>query len=303
MATKGKKKSWFKVCPEKWIFGSTREEMTSSERGVWMDFLALAAINDPPGQIDFFTDKRLANQLNIPVKLLKSTIHKALFYEKIELKEKKSNPTGDQIKTKNDTLGINLSKIGLPLRTIIILNWNEYQSEYLRQKPYRQRKSVKKEGIEGDDEQDKKLQNSDSKSVTRVTDRGEEKRKEEIRKKKIRGEEKREEETIIDPNSNELESPLSSNSKSFNEGKNNLLQEYLSRLRVCPGYPFDDYMDTALFHHINGDYPGIDILKELDKKIAWWKEHPDALKPSARPREKLFEWFEKEHEFQNRRDY
>jgi hypothetical protein len=302
MQTRGKKKGWFKVCPEKWIHGSTREEMTSAERGVWIDFLALAFMNDPPGQIDFFTYKRLANQLHITVKLLKSTINKALFYKKIELKEKKSNPTSDQLKTKSDTLETNLLKIGLPLRTIIILNWNEYQSEYLRQKPYRQRKSEEEEVVEEGDEQYKKLQDSDSKSVTQVTDRGEEKRKEEIRKKEIRGDKKREEETIIDSNSKELESPVPSNSKSFNKGKNNLLQEYLSRLRDCTGYPFEEYKDTSLFHHINGDYPRIDILKELDKKIAWWKKHPDALKPSASPRQKLAEWFENEHEFQNRRD-
>ena len=173
MSNKSRKKSWFKVCPEKWIFGITREEMSSAERGVWMDFLALAAINDSPGQIDFFSYKRIANQLHISVKLLKSTINKALFFKKVELKEKKNNPTCDQLDTKSDTLETNRSKIGLPLRTIIILNWNEYQSEYLRQKPYRQRKSEEEEGIEEYDEQSERLQNSDSKSVTQVTDRGE----------------------------------------------------------------------------------------------------------------------------------
>jgi hypothetical protein len=61
-------------------------------------------------------------------------------------------------------------------------------------------------------------------------------------------------------------------------------------------------MDKSLFHHIDGEYTNINILEQLDKKIAWWKEHPDALKPSASPRQKLFEWFEQEHEFQNRRD-
>ena len=159
MAVKSRKKSWFKVCPEKWIFGSTREEMTSAERGVWMDFLALAAINDPPGQIDFFTYKRLANQLYISVKLLKSAIRKASFYGKIELKESpikaasdenkgELNSTCDQLDTKSDILEINRSKIGLPLRTIKILKWNEYQSEYLRQMPYRKRESAEKERIE-----------------------------------------------------------------------------------------------------------------------------------------------------------
>ena len=74
------------------------------------------------------------------------------------------------------------------------------------------------------------------------------------------------------------------------------------RLRDCSGYPFDEYIDTSLFHYIEEEYPGINILKELDKKIVWWKERPDALKPGANPRQKLAEWFENEHEFQKRRD-
>jgi hypothetical protein len=165
MAIKSKKKSWFKVCPEKWLFGSTREEMTSAERGVWIDFLALAFMNDPPGQIDFFTYRRLANQLNITVKLLEATIRKAKFYGKIELKEEqvssdfikkkvKNDSTCDQLDTKSDTLVINRSRIGLLLRSIIIIKWNEYQSEYLRQRPYRQRKSEEEEKIDNEKEQD-----------------------------------------------------------------------------------------------------------------------------------------------------
>ena len=48
-----KKKTYIKFFPEKWIFGSTREEMTNAERAVWMDLLSLAAINDSVGYVDF----------------------------------------------------------------------------------------------------------------------------------------------------------------------------------------------------------------------------------------------------------
>ncbi len=300
MKSESKKKGWFKVCPEKWIFGSTREEMTSAERGVWIDFLALAYMNDPPGQIDFFTYRRLANQLNIRLNLLNSTINKALLYEKVELKEPKPEPKTNKKDDKSDPISAqHAPKRGpscqidhttkVPARTIIILKWSEYQSEYLRQKPYRQRKSTEEEKIEDEENQGERLQDFNAESVTQVTDRGEERRRD-----KRRGEE-----TNI--NSNELESSLPSNSKPFSKGKNNLLQEYLSRLRDCPGYPFDDYLDTSLFYHVNGEYPNINILGQLDKKITWWKDRPDALKPGANPRNKLAEWFETEHEFQNRR--
>ncbi len=302
MKSKYRKKGWFKVCPEKWIFGSTREEMTSAERGVWMDFLALAYLNDPPGQIDFFTYKRLANQLNIRLNLLKQTIDKALLYEKVELKETKSEPKTNKkdgesgpistqhVPKKAPSCQIDYN-MKVSARTIIILKWDEYQSEYLRQKPYRKGKSEEEEVVEEGEEQGERLQTSDTKSVTLVTNRGEERRGD-----YIRGEES------IDINSNELKSPLPSKSKFFNDGKNNLLQEYLSRLKDCPDYPFDEYGDSVLFHHVDEEYPDIDILEQLDKKIAWWEKHPDALKPSANPRKKLYEWFEQEHEFQNRRD-
>jgi hypothetical protein len=61
------------------------------------------------------------------------------------------------------------TQVGIPLYSIIITRWNEYQSEYLRQKPYR-------EGHRGDDKQSDDL---GPKPVTRVTSRVEESRGEE----------------------------------------------------------------------------------------------------------------------------
>lgn len=194
MSVKTKKKGWFKVCPEKWLFGSTREEMTPAERGVWIDFLALAYMNDPPGQIDFFTERRLANKLNITTKLLRSTIEKASAYGKIDLDgtpiaskfDEKKDKTGskrDQHDSKRGELVSSRSKFGIPQRTIKILKWNEYQSEYLRQKPYRQNRYEEEESREDEKEHDEKLQNSSPKSVTQVTDRGEERRGERMIRK------------------------------------------------------------------------------------------------------------------------
>jgi len=46
---------------------------------------------------------------------------------------------------KSDAKSTSMTRVGIPLYSIIITNWNEYQSEYLRQKPYR-------EGHRGNDE-------------------------------------------------------------------------------------------------------------------------------------------------------
>jgi hypothetical protein len=128
------KGDYIRLYPERWIHGSTREELTNAERAVWIDLLALAGLNDPPGQIIFFTRKRLANTLNISEKLLNSTLNKAIYFRKIDIK-----PDQIEVKstTKITTLGTSQSKIGSELHTIYILKWDEYQSEYMRQKPYR----------------------------------------------------------------------------------------------------------------------------------------------------------------------
>ena len=242
-------------------------------------------------------------------------------YEKINLiegekesdlnkKNKKDNTNCVQPDPKSSTLDSGQSKNGFTHRTIIILNWDKYQSEYLRQKPYRQKRSEKDDSTKDGEESEERAQKSDSKSVTQVTDRGEEIRGEEKRKEYIRGEERRENDSeVSDVCESEPSSSLHSNSNSpspFNERERNSLlkEEFLSRLRDCPGYPLDEYGDGAYFLYALESYPGIDLLAELDKKISWWQKHPEALKKSGKlPRAQLDEWFEKEYEFTQKRRY
>jgi len=299
-----KKKTWIKFYPERWIFGSSREEMTNAERAVWMDILALAALNDPPGQVEFLSYKRLAHQLHISLRLLKSAISKAIAYGKIDIKETPFGSNLDEVKQKVDqdfhekksnlnqngiklgskltTFDTNQSKIGLTLRTIKILKWNEYQSEYWRQKPHRERKKMKKEL---DQEEDEKLQNSGPKTVTQVTGRGEERRREEIR-----GDKRRRNFLNKEP----LNSPLPSTPK---EGIS-IKDEFLMMLKDLKGYPFDEVKDSLLFDVTIKDYPGINIMRQIKRKIEWWKVHPDALK--ANPRKQLQDFFKEEDKFQKR---
>jgi len=288
-----KKKTWIKFYPERWIFGSSREEMTNAERAVWMDILALAALNDPPGQVEFLSYKRLACQLNISIKLLKSTISKAIAYGKIDIKEnpfgsnldkikQKVDQSGIQVETKNINLGNSQSKIGLILRTIKILKWNEYQSEYMRQKPHREKKKIEEEL---DREEDEKLQNPGPKAVTQVTDRGEERRRE-----KIRGDKRRE----YLPNKESSNSPLPSTPKE----EISMKDEFLAMLKDLEEYPFDEIKDSLLFDITIKGYPEINIMRQVKRKIEWWKIRPDALK--ANPRKQLQEFFKGESEFQKR---
>ena len=75
-------------------------------------------------------------------------------------------------------------------------------------------------------------------------------------------------------------------------------EQFLSMLKGCNGYPFDELQDSLLFDITFEDCPGINIIEQTEKKIDWWKKHPSSLK--ANPREKLKKWFKKEYEFQKR---
>ena len=69
-------------------------------------------------------------------------------------------------------------------------------------------------------------------------------------------------------------------------------------LKACRGYPFDEVKDALLFDITATEYPNINIIKQTEKKIAWWQGHPDALE--ADPRKKLQDWFREEYEFHKR---
>jgi len=262
---------------EKWLYGTTRMEMEPDEIACWTYILARAAVTgaDPPGLIYYFSEEHLASQLQVSLELLQRTLEKCKKFKKIKIKT---------LKRENKYV-------------LSAVNWEKYQHVNMHQKAYRQRQKKKKEAqkkqyLEGTKKHNQKI-TGDNGLVDRI---GKEKIEKDTIEEEGRGEHIRGEETT----DSKLKTSLPSKSKFFNDGKNGLLQEYLSRLGDCPGYPLDDYKDIALFHHVEEEYPGIDILKELDKKIIWWEEHPDALKPSANPRIQLAEWFEKEHEFQNK---
>ncbi len=96
---------------------------------------------------------------------------------------------------------------------------------------------------------------------------------------------------------------MNSSSKIVSEAERGLhtKKKFLTKLRDFQGYPFNEYEDGALFHYIYEEYPGIDFIAELDKKILWWKDHPGALgKGSKFHRVQLDEWFQKEYKFQKR---
>ncbi len=110
------RKRWIKLYVTGWLHGTIRWQLSSEERGVWADFLALAGEKQKDGAICDNDGRPLprdfiANQLNIKLSLLNSFIAKAISENMMEEKE-----------------GV-----------LFVSNYQSYQSEYERQKPFREK--------------------------------------------------------------------------------------------------------------------------------------------------------------------
>ena len=107
---------WIKLHVNGFLMGSVRWQLTPAERSVWVDLLCLAGLGIAPGTIAD-NDSRpyphsfIANRLNVPQALLKTTLDKCI----------------DEGRITEDGTGIHIS------------NWAVYQSEYERQKPFREK--------------------------------------------------------------------------------------------------------------------------------------------------------------------
>jgi hypothetical protein len=113
------RRTWVKLFVTGWLHGSIRWQLEPDERGVWADLIAMAGECGKEGKIcdndgRAYPRQFIANQLNIPIELLDRTIAKCMHDGRVE-------ENSDIIK---------------------ITNWAVYQSEYDRQKPYRQKKKA-----------------------------------------------------------------------------------------------------------------------------------------------------------------
>lgn len=256
-----------KFFTEKYLWGSTRSELLPDERSVWLDFLCLGSMNF--GVIEYYSRDQLAQQLLISRELLDRAIKKFVKYGKVRRKYNKREKK----------------------EIFTIVNWSRYQAEYLT-------KRAKKSGVCEKKERIDETGKSDAENKPTLQERkGEEIKSEDTIPEEI-GEDESETPKTLDSASSEISSPLRSTSNPFSEREMTMKDQFLSILRDCKDYPFDEAKDSLLFDITVTEFPDINILKQTQKKLSWWKDHPDALK--ANPREQLQKWFEEESEFQER---
>lgn len=111
-------RTWIKIYCDKWLGGTIREE-TPEVRGIWVDLITLAGSGrfGDTGHIKLsnnigMTDEQIAGILQITQELWN--------------KAKKRLAETNRISFNGDNI-------------ISIINWNKYQSEYERQKSYREK--------------------------------------------------------------------------------------------------------------------------------------------------------------------
>jgi hypothetical protein len=111
------RRNWIKIYVDQCLRGTMMDEMTNpAERFIWFGFLLLAGDSPINGKIAItenmgYTDEQLGALLKCDSKIITSAKQKMVKYDKIST-------------AKNNV--------------IEIVNWGKYQSEYQRQKPYRE---------------------------------------------------------------------------------------------------------------------------------------------------------------------
>ena len=118
-------RQWVKIWVIESLTGTIRHDFTPEERCVWYELIILGGYCRQDGVIGAgegkpYPDEYIAGLLNIPVELLRRTIKKCI-------------KTG------------RLSRNGSGYK---IEEWKKFQSEYDRQKPYRQKKKLEEQDPE-----------------------------------------------------------------------------------------------------------------------------------------------------------
>lgn len=119
------KRTWVKLWVNEWLDGTTRFEMTDSQRAFWIDLLAMAGRSRTPGII-------CAGQVNgsfvgYPITKFQSLLSEPMDVEATFCLFERTGKIQIEI----------TQEIPIRLYKLTLINWDKYQSEYQRQKKYR----------------------------------------------------------------------------------------------------------------------------------------------------------------------
>lgn len=127
------RRSWVKLWVNEWLDGTTRYEMSDAQRAFWIDLLAMAGRSRYPGVICAGKSPD-GKYIGYPINKFQSLMSEPINVEgTLAMFERTGKIT---VESTPDS--------PLRLLTLELLNWDKYQSEYQRQKPYRKRTKLQK---------------------------------------------------------------------------------------------------------------------------------------------------------------
>jgi len=143
MAYKSTRRQWVKLWVNEWLDGTSRFELTAQQRLLWVDLLALAGRSRFPG----FIYAGLAgdgSKVGYPLAYLAGVL------------QMDEVTTNNALKLLQIHAHITLEESAPEQYVIGIINWEKYQSEYLRQKTYRKvtTKTTSRLPVEGEVEEE-----------------------------------------------------------------------------------------------------------------------------------------------------
>jgi len=124
MSYKSTRRQWVKLWVNEWLDGTSRFELTAQQRLLWIDLLALAGRSRFPG----FIYAGLAgdgSKVGYPIAYLAGVLQ----MDEVTL--------NNALRLLREHCHITLDESHAEQFVIGIINWEKYQSEYLRQKTYR----------------------------------------------------------------------------------------------------------------------------------------------------------------------
>src|SRR5882757_7518023 len=124
MSYKSTRRQWVKLWVNEWLDGTTRFELTPQQRLLWIDLLALAGRSRFPGFI-YAGIGEGDKKVGYPIPYLAGVL------------QMDEQGTNNALRLLDAHGHITLDEVAPEQYVIGIVNWEKYQSEYLRQKAYR----------------------------------------------------------------------------------------------------------------------------------------------------------------------
>ncbi len=138
------RRTWVKLWVNEWLDGTTRFEMSDAQRAFWIDLLAMAGRSRFPGIVCAGKTPE-GKFIGYPVNKYQS-----LMSEPINVEETL------ELFTRTGKIRVEVTSEGpIRLLSIELLNWTKYQSEYQRQKPYREAVRLQQSDSQSDTQSNK----------------------------------------------------------------------------------------------------------------------------------------------------